>query len=705
MMFTFNVYNENYKVYSVDDFPFEYLANIIELKNKSVRSKTFYYDTIATFDTETTTYRDGDDDKGFMYIWGFYIHGLICVGNYGHELGEFVKRLHETFKLDKFHKFLIWVHNYPFDFAFTHQFISRALGFYPEIFATSSRRVIKANWKGLEFRCSYKLTNMSLEKFCKFELGCTKRKFSGDLDYSAMRTPANFNYNNTEWSYFLGDLICLADAMENKIKNDDLNLLTLPLTSTGYIRDYLRLECFKDYSYKRWFWKLGMTELVYSMCKLALRGGDTHENRFYQNILIDEEYIEQVAGYLFEYLSRSRDYKSSYPYAICCFDGFPISQFVPYGELDSVDEFMKLMDRRCCLFFVEFEHIIIKPYNPKTCISVSKILHKEKIDIVDNGRLVEGHGIKLACNEIDFLDILDNYDFDGFEITNLHVAKKGRLPKVFTDAVFKLFEEKCKLELIKESDLEYEYLYAKFKNKLNACFGAMLTDICQPETSFDFEKLEWMETPVDIQEHLNKYFKNYNSFLYYPVGLYITSFCRHRLYQLIDCCEHPEYWDTDSCKGFGWDEEKVNKLNNDTIENLKELDYVVDIDGRKFYLGFAELDDHGGYKRFKGMGAKKYAFEDLDGNLHITIAGVNKKKGAIELAQKGGLDVFKDNFTFIEAGSICAKYEDAPIHLVTVDGETFEVASNVALVPTTYTLSRPDDYLKRANFTIYERRD
>jgi hypothetical protein len=231
----------------------------------------------------------------------------------------------------------------------------------------------------------------------------------------------------------------------------------------------------------------------------------------------------------------------------------------------------------------------------------------------------------------------------------------------------------------------------------------MLTDICQPETEFDFETLEWKQTPVDIQEHLDKYFKNYNSFLYYPVGMYITSRCRHLLYELIDCCKNPVYWDTDSCKGFDWDDEKLKKLNERTVKQLEELGYVAEVDGKKFYLGYAE--DDGDYKRFKGMGAKKYAYEEMDGSLHITIAGVNKEKGRDELVAKGGLDAFNDNFVFVEGGSICAKYEDCSIHLVTFEDETFEVASNVALVPTTYTLSRPDDYLKRANFTIYERRD
>ena len=39
-------------------------------------------------------------------------------------------------------------------------------------------------------------------------------------------------------------------------------------------------------------------------------------------------------------------------------------------------------------------------------------------------------------------------------------------------------------------------------------------------------------------------------------------------------------------------------------------------------MGLFEIEDH--IKRFKTMGAKKYAYEDDEGKLHITIAGVNK---------------------------------------------------------------------------------
>lgn len=686
-----NIYDEQRTVYHCEDFPFEYFKSTLELKNKSIRSKIFYYDSINTFDTETTTYQEGGVDKGFMYIWGFSLNGFLVYGNYGHELGEFLKKLVEVLQVDEFNKFIIYCHNYAFDWQFSNQFITRALGV-PKIFATDSRRILKCDWNGLEFRCSYKLTNMSLDKFTKFELGCTKFKLVGDLDYKKFRTPKSFNYNQTEWRYFLGDLISLEDGIRNKLKNDDKTLLTIPLTSTGYIREYLHEICFLDFDYKKWFRKLSLESEIYGMCKLELRGGDTHENRFFQGLMMEDP--DQ----------KSKDFKSAYPHAIITFGGFPIGRFCNYGVPDSIEEFDSLLERRACLFYVTFKEIRIKPYDPISCISISKIIYKDSVDIVDNGRLISGHGITLCVNEIDWWDIKNHYDFEVFEIKNLKIARKGFLPKVFRDAVFNLFLEKCKLEKMKKLNPEYEYMYAKFKNKLNACFGAMLTDICHPENTFNYETLEWEVEPVDVDEQLEKYFKNYKSFLYYPVGCWITSRCRFRLHQLIACCGKPYYWDTDSCKGSQWNEEAVEKLNNETIKELEEQGYVAEVDGKKYYLGVAEPD--GDYKRFKGMGAKKYAYEDAnDGSLHITIAGVNKKKGAKELEEHGGLDAFVDGFKFIEGGSICAKYNDEAIHLVTIGSESFEVASNIALVPTSYTLSRPDDYLKRANFTIFERID
>lgn len=409
-------------------------------------------------------------------------------------------------------------------------------------------------------------------------------------------------------------------------------------------------------------------------------------------------------------MSKSYDYKSSYPYIICTFDGFPISPFIKWADNVSNKEFKNLLKEKCCMFYIHFNHLRIKPFNPITCISISKIIRrfkKPQIDIVDNGRLVEGRDIVLCCNEIDLKMIFNEYDIiGGYHVWDIYIAKKGKLPDCIRYGVFELFKEKCQLEKLKKT-ADGQYNYDKFKNLLNACFGMSLTDIYHSEISINFDMIGkdktkiWKEEETKSkQEQLDKYFKNWNSFLYYPWGLYITSFGRFRLSQLIKCCNVPYYWDTDSCKGDDWNEEKLNKLNQETIKILKENNMVVTIDGKNYYLGLAELD--GEYKKFKSMGAKKYAYIDENDELHITIAGVNKSNGAKEL---DSIENFDENFTFYESGGQCAKYNDEVIHTLNFNGVEFETASNIAIVPSTYKLKSCDDYLSRTNFTVLERCD
>ena len=93
------------------------------------------------------------------------------------------------------------------------------------------------------------------------------------------------------------------------------------------------------------------------------------------------------------------------------------------------------------------------------------------------------------------------------------------------------------------------------------------------------------------------------------------------------------------------------------------------------------------------MGAKKYAYEDEKGKLHLTVAGVIKKAGAEELARKGGLEAFKPEFVFVDAGGLEAVYNDDPeIKTYEIDGHVLEITPNVVLRPSTYTLGITDEY-------------
>ena len=109
-------------------------------------------------------------------------------------------------------------------------------------------------------------------------------------------------------------------------------------------------------------------------------------------------------------------------------------------------------------------------------------------------------------------------------------------------------------------------------------------------------------------------------------------------------------------------------------------------------MGIYEFD--GAFTEFKTMGSKKYAYRDLKGKLHITIAGVNKSIGAIELERSGGLDAMSDNFKFIHAGGLETRYHDFPDigEFITEDDVPIRITRNVSLVPNTKTLGTTAEY-------------
>ena len=101
------------------------------------------------------------------------------------------------------------------------------------------------------------------------------------------------------------------------------------------------------------------------------------------------------------------------------------------------------------------------------------------------------------------------------------------------------------------------------------------------------------------------------------------------------------------------------------------------------------------YSTFKTMGAKKYAYTYPDGSLGITIAGVNKRKGAEELARAGGLEAMENGFTFVEAGGLESVYNDTQgSRWIEIDGNRWEIGPNIYLRPSTYTLGQTEDYLR-----------
>ena len=121
--------------------------------------------------------------------------------------------------------------------------------------------------------------------------------------------------------------------------------------------------------------------------------------------------------------------------------------------------------------------------------------------------------------------------------------------------------------------------------------------------------------------------------------------------------------------------------------------YATDPQGVTHYMGvFEQETGPEGYRYFVTWGSKKYAYIQGVGDLHITVAGVSKKKGARELQHHGSLAAFKPGFVWSIAGGTESVYNDLTREVIEIDGHQLELGPNVYIRPSTYTLGVTNEY-------------
>ena len=652
--------------------------------NKGHKGKqALYKDVVAAFDIETT--RIPEIDQAVMYIWQFQI-GLdwTIVGRTWSEFLNFIRSLNAVMEMEGT-TLCVFVHNLGHEF----QFMSGLLDFKPEdVFAVSDRKILKATYEHLEFRCSYLQTNMSLRAFLeKMRVKSYKLK----MDYNKQRfwyTPLT----DKELAYCINDVRGLVQGIMAEMERDGDTLATLPLTSTGYARRDMK-KVMQHVSHNLLASLMPAWE-IYQLLREAFRGGNTHGNRFYVGRIID---ADRYHSNIF-----TADASSMYPFQIVD-KPFPMSKFFIMKSCN-FDELMDLIFRRekavlcrCSLRNVKLRDSIWPvPYLP---ISKCKGIHNS---INDNGRIISADYIEqVTFTDLDLKIMCQEYEFELEPITVAH-ARYGMLPDCFRDLVHKYYCDKTDLK-DKKDDAEhsavfYELLYNKMKNVLNALYGMLAQDPVKVSIKYvnEFEHLfapDESESPEDILLKHNK-----KSVICYQWGCWVTAWARTWLEEAIRLVHETEgaeflYCDTDSCKYIGtvdWD-----KLNKPVMDRARKKGlYAVDPNGKYHYMGVFEDEKKSEAIEFKTLGAKKYAYRTLDGKLHITIAGVNKKIGAIELEKAGGLPAMQEDFQFKHAGGLEAKYNDFPevTSWTTKEGVTIKITRNVCLVPTTKTLGISEEF-------------
>lgn len=631
--------------------------------------KLVYADCVCCFDIESS--RIQEREQSVMYVWQFALGEFTVYGRTWEEFKGFLRQLKS--KLGDMH-LVIFVHNLSYEF----QFLSGIYHFNDyEVFCTDSRKVLKCQmFKNFEFRCSYKLTNLSLAAMAKRYNTKYLKESGEDFDYSKRRFP-DTPLSEQELKYCEHDVLAVVESVTKIMELNDDNLYTLPLTSTGFVRRNVKAGM-KDYWYQM---KDEMPPYrCYQLLKSAFRGGNTHGNRFYAGSIVEDV--------------SSVDISSSYP-SQQCNKKFPVGKWKERHDL-SIAQLEKRLSlgaaaiMRVYLYDVELRDI----YAPVPYIPIAKCMQlhlPEDVSrglCVDNGRVLQADFIEMCITDIDYRIILSMYKCK-VDVQEMYTNWYDFLPLPIRELNIEYFRKKTELKGVRGEELYY------FKNKelLNSIYGMSVQDVVKENILFaDGQYLiDESRTREDIYNGRKK-----SIFTQYSYGVWTTAHARASLQAGIDLCgDNLVYVDTDSCKYLG--DVDFSKYNADRIAECKQSGaYATDPKGIPHYMGVYE--DDGKYKRFITLGAKKYAYEDAKGEVHITVSGVGKKSGAAELKANGGLEAFQPGFVFHDSGKTESVYNDEKRPYITrIDGHLITITRNVVIRDTTYTLSTTDDYTELLN--------
>lgn len=616
----------------------EILLPLAGLKPITTSKRKQYYNIVCAFDIETTSFSNQLDEKcAIMYCWQMAINGRVIFGRTWAEFIKVINRLTEFFNLYSDRRLIIYVHNLAFEF----QFIRKRLE-WESVFSIETRKPLYAlTTGGIEFRDSYLLSGYSLAKLGDNLQKYKVKKLVGDLDYSKIRhskTPMT----EKEIAYCENDVLVVSAYIQEEIEKAG-NITRLPLTKTGYVRNYCRSKCFygddrhktstKTYQkYRELILNLHLTGDEYKQLKRAFQGGFTHAAARFSGKV--EKNVDSI------------DFTSSYPYVLLS-EQFPMSsgQIV---ELHSKEEFQKYINLYCCLFDVEFTNLTPKFIN-ENYISLSRCYQHEKA-VVNNGRVVSADKIVTTITDVDYTVIEKTYDWDSMTIYNFRIYNRGYLPTNFVKSILKLYSDKTTLKGVEGKEVEY----LVSKGMLNSCYGMTVTDIVRDEIIYSDE---WDTEKADVESDINHYNKSRNRFLFYPWGVWVTAYARRNLWGgILAFGDDYIYSDTDSIKCLNIEKhfDYINEYNNSVKRKLQvaanyhkidfELFQPKTIKGIKKLIGVWDWEtEKEKYTRFKTLGAKRYMIEQ-DGKINITVAGVNKKTAVPYLVKTYGNKIF-DAFT------------------------------------------------------------
>ena len=652
-----------------DRFNYEYLSNIMYIKRAGRNENDTYNDCIIMFDTETSK----KDPKiiGENHVVAFTVSirafNKNIVTLWGRRPDDLVACLVQIHEAMAGQHTIYYCHNYAYDYVFIRKFLFAALGTPEKVLNIKPHYPILMIFKnGIIIKDSLILSQKSLERWAN-DLDVEHKKAVGSWDYNKVRDQKG-RLSRDEKHYIENDTLAGVECIQKTMDSLGKRIYSIPYTATGIVREGFLKEGKKYQAYAS-FNKISPDYEVYRILEKVFHGGFTHANRY----MLDTTIEGNIKAY---------DFASSYPFVMIA-KTYPMEKFRPWHDC-SVQDIINSSDNYAFIF-----KLILYKFEVKHMQQPMPMLQFYKMEnpinaIIDNGRVLQGDYAEIYLTEIDLKIFMQQYTCERHSCVEVYYSRKGYLPKWFTDYVYNLFVEKS---MLKGGD-PVEYSIAK--GRLNSCYGCCVQKAIQENVIEDYNTGVYEIKNIDNDGNLqtneqlyDKYLKNHNKILPYQWGVWVTAHAFYNLFRLGSCAGTWIYSDTDSCYGMKWNLKKLQRYNQQCIDELHSRGYEPVVhDGNVYSLGVASLD--GEYSEFRTVGAKRYCVRSKkDGKLHTTVAGV-PKRGAVCLHDN------IDNFTkgFIFPGSKTGKQTHTYFYVddVYIDDRGNITGDSIDLSPCDYLL-------------------
>lgn len=602
-----------------------------------------------------------------------------------------------------------YIHNAGFEFQHMRNVFE---GSFKQVFARNSHKPMKwhinINKVHFEFRCSYFLTQKSLDNWAKDEnLAVTK---ADKIDYSKIRHPETVLEPELV-DYALRDVVTMVYGIR-KYRDKYGSIDDIVLTQTGEVRyDLFNSVCKTDPRWCKLMVDIASTydSIQYKKLLKLFAGGWTHANKYYanKNPLVNDDGSYKIC--------HCWDLSSSYP-ASMTIRKMPVSIF----ECRPVKEFWDLekVDVRSSNYRW-WARIRVKNCMASIDNSFWSISKTDKASgiIADNGRCEFIGSGEISIIDTDWEIFKEAYDFDNsdIEVLELQRADAGYLSKDLILKILQYYGDKTSLKGVKDRESEYK----AGKQKINGIYGCFVTKVAMDQVEFGDNG--WNVTPFESlgEEYFDQIIgslKQEKQFGCYQLGIWVTGWSRWTLWKMILKIDKNRsvdrgyykqsslvYGDTDSLKGYFTDEEMswFHEFNKQiTLDSYMVADYYgfdrdlynpKTIKGVAKPLGWWDQEEDA---VLKTLGAKRYVAVH-DGQLETTIAGLPKSAGSKKIKT---IEDFNNHTVWgaNESGKLTAYYIDDMEPMVWTDhfGKSYKGYDKygISLKPTSFDMSLSSEF-------------